>query len=154
MDAVHVVARLFDYLLAPSIAPNFHESPKHRQPGSRASHDERKTHDHPTRPTLSASKLFVRLIDHEVEEKIKAPENARDFTTTLDVEEQPPVHVLCWSPASASHARETDRGRTLQLWLSGARHLLSILERWRSREDDLRVQSAAKFVRVPVEDED
>lgn len=52
------------------------------------------THDHAALFALPTAQLLVRIIHHEVEEHVESPENTRDLSAALEVQEQTAVHEL------------------------------------------------------------
>jgi hypothetical protein len=62
------------------------------------------THDHSTGLPLARAELLVSIVHDEVEEHVKAAEDARDLSTALEVEEQAAVHELCGREDRGQHS--------------------------------------------------
>lgn len=96
--------------------------------------DPKPTHDHPAGLPLARAELFVRIVHDEVEEHVKAAEDARDLSAALEVEEQAAVHELWEITVSTMHqvkceGRGCDEGwwwivvPTLEFRLGGTGHV-------------------------------
>lgn len=62
-----------------------------------------KTYDSSYRMSLRRNCLLQGIIDDEIQEKIVASQRSADFTTTLEMDEQPFVHELLIQEGSESN---------------------------------------------------